>query len=109
MNEETFDRGLPSVSLGELAVRFGCSLKGDPDRRITRVGTLESAEADSISFLANPRYRKYLSGTRAGAVVVEAKFADECANALICKNPYATYARIAAVLHPPALIQANWS
>ena len=107
MKEQNFDRELPSITLGELAVRFGCSLKGDPDRRITRVGTLESAEADCISFLANPRYRKYLSGTRAGAVVVEAKFADECASALICKNPYATYARVAAVLHPPSLVQAG--
>jgi UDP-3-O-[3-hydroxymyristoyl] glucosamine N-acyltransferase len=34
-------------------------------------------------------------------VVLDAKFAAECpVPALIAKNPYATYARIAAVLHP---------
>lgn len=101
MNQQKSDRELPGITLGELAVRFGCTLKGDPDQRVTRVGTLESAEGDCITFLANPRYRKYLAATRAGAVIVEAKFADECAGAaLICKNPYATYARVAAVLHP---------
>jgi len=101
MNQPESDREFPSVSLGELAVRFGCTLKGDPDLRVTRVGTLESAESDCITFLANPRYRKFLAATSAGAVIVEPRFADECAGAaLISKNPYATYARIAAVLHP---------
>jgi hypothetical protein len=33
------------VSLGELAVRFGCELRGDPDRRIERVATLAGADA----------------------------------------------------------------
>src|SRR5690242_8982917 len=98
MNEQKSDRELPGISLGELAVRFGCSLKGDPAIRVARVGTLESAQSDCITFLANPRYRKFLASTAAGAVVLEPKFADECAGAaLLCKNPYATYARIAAL------------
>jgi UDP-3-O-[3-hydroxymyristoyl] glucosamine N-acyltransferase len=88
-------------TLGELAVRFGCSLKGDPDLRVRRVATLEAAESDAITFLANPKYRKYLAQTRAGAVIVDPKLADACpGSALLAANPYATYARIAAVLHP---------
>jgi UDP-3-O-[3-hydroxymyristoyl] glucosamine N-acyltransferase len=91
-----------TVSLGELAIRFGCTLKGDPDVRVSHVASLEGAGPDALTFLANPRYRKFLADTRAGAVVLEPKLADECrAPALISKNPYATYARIAAVLHPP--------
>jgi UDP-3-O-[3-hydroxymyristoyl] glucosamine N-acyltransferase len=92
-----------TVSLGELAVRFGCTLKGDPDARVSRVASLESAGPDALTFLANPRYRKFLAETRAGAVVLEPKLAEECrAAALLARNPYATYARIAAVLHPPS-------
>jgi UDP-3-O-[3-hydroxymyristoyl] glucosamine N-acyltransferase len=88
-------------SLGELAVRFGCTLQGDPDLRVAHVATLERADPQALSFLANPRYRRYLSQTRAGAVVLDAQFAAECpVPALIAKNPYATYARIAALLHP---------
>jgi UDP-3-O-[3-hydroxymyristoyl] glucosamine N-acyltransferase len=91
----------PGFSLGELAVRFGCTLKGDPDLRVSRVAALERADAQSITFLANPRYRRHLHQTRAGAVVLESKLADACpVNALIAKNPYATYARIAALLYP---------
>lgn len=92
----------PGLSLGELAVRFGCILKGDPDLRVSRVAALESADASSVTFLANPRYRRYLQQTKAGVVVLDPALADACpVNALLAKNPYATYARIAALLYPP--------
>src|SRR5688572_23209921 len=91
----------PGLSLGELAVRFGCILKGDPDLRVSRVAALESADGASVTFLANPRYRRYLDQTKAGVVVLEPSLADACpVNALLAKNPYATYARIAALLYP---------
>lgn len=90
-----------TASLGELAVRFGCTLQGDPDVRVAHVATLERADAQAVAFLANPRYRRFLPQTRAGVVVLDAKSAAECpVAALIAKNPYAVYARIAAVLHP---------
>jgi UDP-3-O-[3-hydroxymyristoyl] glucosamine N-acyltransferase len=94
-----------SFTLGELAVRFGCSLKGDPDTRVSHVAALEEAGPDAVTFLANPKYRRHLSKTRAGAVIVEPRLADACPGAaLIATNPYATYARIAALLHPvPAM------
>src|SRR5262244_2236608 len=91
-----------SVSLGELAVRFGCELRGDPATSIERVATLVNADARSLAFLANPRYRAQLADTRAAAVVTSAADAPGCQAALlVCENPYATYARIAALLHPP--------
>lgn len=90
-----------SRSLGELAVRHGLELRGDPDARVARVGTLQGAGPDAVSFLANPRYRRFLATTRAGAVVIEPALADQCAvPVLVTANPYAAYARIAADLHP---------
>jgi UDP-3-O-[3-hydroxymyristoyl] glucosamine N-acyltransferase len=90
-----------SVSLGELAVRFGCELRGDPEVRVERVATLANADAHSLAFLANPRYRTQLTDTRAAVVVTSVADADGCRAALLlCDNPYATYARIAMLLHP---------
>ncbi|HKD54060.1 MAG TPA: UDP-3-O-(3-hydroxymyristoyl)glucosamine N-acyltransferase, partial [Steroidobacteraceae bacterium] len=44
-----------------------------------------------------------LAATRAGAVVLSAASAADCPTAmLLCDNPHATFARIAALLHPPA-------
>ena len=89
------------VSLGELAVRFGCELRGDPDVRVDRVATLANADSRSLAFLANPHYRQQVATTGAGAVVLDAASAASCSTAaLVCENPHATYARIAAVLHP---------
>ena len=93
-----------SVSIGELAVRFGCELRGDPRLTVERVATLSSADARAVAFLANPRYRAQLAATRAGVVVLDAASAAACpAAALICANPHATFARICALLHPEPL------
>lgn len=95
--------GAVAITLGELAVRFGCRLRGDPDACVDHVATLESADNSALSFLANAKYRPHLASTRAAAVILEAAVADECPVAvLIATNPYLTYARIAALLHPLA-------
>lgn len=91
-----------SVSLGELAVRFGCELRGDPDTRIDGVAPLAAGREHALSFLANPRYARALAATRAAAVVVDsASAAASPVPCLVSNNPYATYARIAAYLFPP--------
>jgi UDP-3-O-[3-hydroxymyristoyl] glucosamine N-acyltransferase len=89
------------VTLGELAVRFGCELRGDPQGEIDSVATLAEAHPRAIAFLAEGRHRAALGQTRAAAVVLDARFAAECPVAtLISSNPRATYARIAAFLYP---------
>jgi UDP-3-O-[3-hydroxymyristoyl] glucosamine N-acyltransferase len=89
-------------SLGDLATRFGCELIGDPASTITRVATLANAGPDALSFFSNPAYRSQLRRTTAGAVVLNADAADLCpVAALLAPDPYAVFARIAALLHPP--------
>ena len=89
------------LRLAELAVRFGCELRGDPDTLIERVAPLQDAAAGGLAFLANPKYRKYLRTTGASAVVLDAASAADCpVAALVARNPYATYARIAQLLYP---------
>ena len=64
-------------SLGELAVRFGLELRGDPGHCACRsVATLSQAAPGSLSFLANPRYRRQPAGDpgeRRGALGAEAR------------------------------------
>jgi UDP-3-O-[3-hydroxymyristoyl] glucosamine N-acyltransferase len=90
-----------SASLQALADRFGCEIRGDSSRVVASVATLASAGPGTLSFLANPKFRAQLADTRAGAVVLQREDADACPTAcLVHPNPYATYARIAAFLHP---------
>jgi len=96
------------LRLSELAVRFGCELRGDPGLRVGRVATLSGAGPGDLSFLANPQYRAQLTATRASAVVIDAANAAlSPVAALVHSNPYATYARIAALLHPEPTVGAG--
>ena len=90
-----------TVTLGELAVRFGCELHGDPSIAVDSVGALSQAGPRAVSFLANPKYVAQLAQTRAGAVILDAKSAAASpVPALVADNPHATYARVATLLHP---------
>jgi UDP-3-O-[3-hydroxymyristoyl] glucosamine N-acyltransferase len=88
-------------TLADIADLLGGTIQGDPAVRIEQVGTLESAGPGRISFCANPRYRKLLKTTAASAVVV-----GECDRGafdgpqIIADNPYAYFARLAALLNP---------
>jgi UDP-3-O-[3-hydroxymyristoyl] glucosamine N-acyltransferase len=90
-----------TVTLGELAVRFGCELRGDPDAIVDSVGSLAQAGERAVSFLANPKYVSQLKDTRAAAVILDARSAPQSPVAtLVAANPHATYARVAMLLHP---------
>ena len=93
------------ISLGELAARFGCELIGDPAVTVERVAALGDAGPDSLTFLSASGFRPQLATTRAAAVILRPDDADACpVAALVTDNPYAAYARMAAVLHPPAQV-----
>jgi UDP-3-O-[3-hydroxymyristoyl] glucosamine N-acyltransferase len=90
-----------TVTLGELAVRFGCELRGDPTVPVDSVAALSAAGPRSITFLANPKYVAQLADTRAAAVILDEKSAASSrVPVLIVPQPHATYARIATLLHP---------
>ena len=104
--------------LDELAQRFGLQLRGDGAVTIDAVATLESAGARQLSFLANPRYRAGLAQSRAGAMVLRPADADVWSGpALLAADPYAAFARIAALfedvtplapgVHPSASLDAT--
>ena len=92
-----------AIRLADLAVRYGCELRGDPDLEVSSVASLADAQSGSITFLTDPSYEKYLADTAATAVILNEAAADVCkAACLITDNPYAVYASIAAELYPPA-------
>jgi UDP-3-O-[3-hydroxymyristoyl] glucosamine N-acyltransferase len=88
-------------TLGELAQRFGLTCRGDSAVVISGVGTLASAGAGQIAFLANPLYRKQLATTQAAAVVLSNDDAALCpVPCLVAGNPYVAFAKIAALFEP---------
>jgi UDP-3-O-[3-hydroxymyristoyl] glucosamine N-acyltransferase len=90
-----------AMTLGEIAVRFGLELAGDPDVTVDGVGALASAAPGKLTFCTGAKYRAELAATRASAVVLSRELAAACpVAALISARPYAAWARIAQALHP---------
>lgn len=95
-------------TLDELALRTGAVVDGDGTVTVTHFAALDSAGPGAIAFLADPRYRSQLATTRATAVIVAPDMAHETAlPKLTHANPYATYAKVAALLHPRAAARAG--
>ena len=91
-----------ALTLAQLAERLGAELRGDGTLTVSGVATLTEARRGDVSFLANPKYRRYLAGTRASAVILAAAdVAAATTPVLISEHPYAAYARAVRALYPP--------
>lgn len=86
--------------LSELAARLGCTVRGDGNVEIHRVAAIDEAGPGDLTFVTNPRYATRLATTRATAVILHPEVEGPLP-ALLSPNPYLTYARAVAVLHPP--------
>lgn len=88
--------------LADLVARFGGELVGNPEVLIWRIATLRNAGAGDLSFVAHGRYRRELAATRAAAVIVPESERDATAlPRIVCRDPYAYFARVAALFNPP--------
>jgi UDP-3-O-[3-hydroxymyristoyl] glucosamine N-acyltransferase len=89
------------ISLGELATKLGCELIGDPEVTVSEVASLTNASPGSLTFLSSAAYTSQLPSTKAAAVVLRPPDADACpVSAFVCDEPYAMYARMAALVCP---------
>ncbi|MDG1749314.1 MAG: UDP-3-O-(3-hydroxymyristoyl)glucosamine N-acyltransferase [Porticoccaceae bacterium] len=82
-------------SLGEIAAFLDVEVRGDAERRITGLSTLQNSEEGHLTFLSNPKYLKFLSSCKASAVILSSKNASNYdGTCLITDDPYLAYARI---------------
>src|SRR5262245_5496517 len=105
------------MRLAEIAQRIGCDLKGDGDVEIRGLAPIDSAESDTLTFLANPRYRSHLRRTRAAAVILSADEPEVAIASLRTRDPYLAFAKavelfyvpppLAQGIHPTAVIAAS--
>lgn len=88
------------------------------DNIVNSIATLASAQQGQIAFLANSKYRQQLNSTQATAVIISEDCLADCnTHALVMKNPYLGYAKVAQLLdstpqpahdiHPSAVIDSS--
>jgi UDP-3-O-[3-hydroxymyristoyl] glucosamine N-acyltransferase len=89
-----------SKTLAQLAELLNAQCQGDAQTTITGLGSLQTASTGQIAFLDNSAYRKYLSNTKASAVILHPDNASiSPVPVLITKNPYLAYAKVAALFN----------
>lgn len=94
-------------TLGQLAAEVQGTVKGNADLIIEKLGTLENAGENELSFLANPKYRSQLASTSAGAVLVKTEeLAQLVDNAIVVSNPYLAFAQLSNLFVP---VTQGWS
>lgn len=95
-----------ATTLGEIAELIGGRVHGDAGCVITGIATLQGAKHGDVSFLANPRYARYLPATAASAVILAGEYLPDCrVNAVVVADPYLSYARVASLLSPPVAMR----
>ncbi|EEP90546.1 UDP-3-O-(3-hydroxymyristoyl)glucosamine N-acyltransferase [Yersinia kristensenii] len=88
-----------SIRLADLAQQLDAQVHGDGSLVITGIASMHSAEPSQITFLSNSRYQEQLATCNAGAVVLTEADLPFCKSAaLVVKNPYLTYARMAQIM-----------
>ena len=87
-----------SYSLQHLASEVNGRLVGEPTTEIYSISTIQNASSGCISFLANPKYKKFLSDTQASAVIISPdNESDLRGSGIIVDDPYAAYAVISSL------------
>jgi UDP-3-O-[3-hydroxymyristoyl] glucosamine N-acyltransferase len=88
-------------SLTEIAGHLGARVLGDAAVRVFQVASLESATAGNLTFITHRRFLPALAHTGASAVIVGEDLSEATGlPRVVCKNPYAAYARVATLFNP---------
>lgn len=89
------------MKLRELVARLGVECVGDPETEVTGLATIELAEAGQITFLSNRKYSRFLSVTRASAIILDdSGLLPEGKAGILSSNPYLTFAEAMWIFHP---------
>ncbi len=91
-------------TLKELAEYLGGTVRGDETLVVNGLAPLESAGADKITFLANPKYAAKVAETGAGAVLMAPGGEAFGRNLIEVANPYLAFAKLLNLfyVHKPA-------
>jgi len=113
------------MKLRAIAQLLNGTIEGDPEIEIVRPAKIEEAQPGDITFVANPKYARFVESTQASAIIVSSAFAvpeqrRSSLNLIRVADPYAGFTRVLQVfakeseilppgIHPSAVISKSAS
>lgn len=88
------------LTLGQIARLVNGTVQGDENLVISDVAEIQHAQAGQITFLANPKYAKYVATTAAAAIIVAEDTSVVYPNLVRVKNPNYAFALLIAQFRP---------
>ena len=88
------------LKLSEIATFVNGELDGDESITIHGIAKIEEAQENDLTFIANPKYQKYIENTSASAVLVEKNFPKVDIPVIRTENPYFAFLKILKMFHP---------
>jgi len=90
----------PSFTLTALAEHVGAVVEGDGTVEIHTVAPIDEAGPGALSFVANPKYARFVETTNASALILQPGI--ECRRVPVLRhpNPYLTFARVIKLIYP---------
>ncbi|OXU15057.1 UDP-3-O-(3-hydroxymyristoyl)glucosamine N-acyltransferase [Sedimentisphaera salicampi] len=85
---------MQKYTVKQLADKFGCEVKGDPETVIHTAAPIQEAGEGAVTFLSNRKYFKFLKDTKADAVILDQEAETSAKALLICSSPYYAFCRI---------------
>jgi len=85
----------------------GAEIVGDEALELREVAKIEEAGEGDLTFLANPRYRKFVETTKASAILVSKSFDVRTVRRalpltyLLVQDPYISFLHVLQKFHPP--------
>ncbi len=89
-----------SRKLADLASDLGADVIGDEDFEVCGVRPLDTARAEHLSFLHNPKYVDEAKASEAGAILVADSEVLPGRNLLVCPEPYLALASALEIFYP---------
>src|SRR5262245_35466139 len=94
------------LTLGQIAELVGGRVIGDPDLKVSGIGSLDDATEGQITFLSNPRYSGKVATTKASAVVLPPGADGYGKDVVETRNTYLAFAKILTLFcHVPAPVK----
>ena len=95
--------------LNKLCELIGAQIPPDAGKiEITGVSAIEDAGPNEITFISNPKYKKYLTTTRAGAVILSKDIeTPETLVSLIVDDPYVVFLKVLEAFNNRTVTDSN--
>jgi UDP-3-O-[3-hydroxymyristoyl] glucosamine N-acyltransferase len=88
------------MKLSELCTLLQGELVGNGDIEITSLAKIQEAKEGDLTFLANPKYAKYLENTKASAVLVTKADSVKNITHIIVDEPYLSFQKALNIIYP---------